>query len=338
MASSQASGANQRSATMADMVLGAAKSNMATITITAQENVELQQVLLKTIGEYNTTKESGALKESAFGKKRRASRGLMAASSSGGKVAEATGQVLNRNQSQWKKWSIDLLRALVHHADPERAKWYWLQKLTSKDRLSELVEFLWDIKIHCTRPEKVAELDMSKYFRAYEKLGSRMQFLTAKGLEDGHIDWRQVGRFSVRVLDCPNGGDQHIFEITSKVLGSTIKVDGSVTNGDNTMKSVIIKSNFSLQGAYLQTVSDTYSISHFFPFLGRSLRRCNSSELGTTAPVPGGVDMADATDEAAGASAAGAGGVGSVGSASSDAAAAAGDEELLSPEAQDMPS
>lgn len=280
---------------MAGFVKETNQKNMKSIAEAAAGNVELQTLLLRAISQYREQKTTGEFDLNPAKKARKGWVGF------DDKVRDMMEKTLNRNQAVLSKWSVDMLKVLIAHGAYGDLPWDWINTLNAKDRLLEVVEFLWDLRVvSSSKPDKVSSLECGTYLprmrTAYFELGNRGKLIAEHPLDPGHIDWRKAGHYTVAVLDALPDGTPERFEVFCKILNQRAIVDPAVTRGDSTMKTVVIKQNFSLTAAFLQTVSDTYNISFFFPRLSRSLRKRNSNENHTAGKVPGGAEVNFAAD------------------------------------------
>lgn len=191
-------GAKRSGAGLANLIAQKSKSNIQRITEAAQSNMELQAILCETIDNYESAKESGDFQ---LHKKKKA---RAEDTSQDKKLAELMGRTLNRNQAVFRKWSSDLLRAMIRFADPQRVSLSTLAKITSKDRLLELVEYLFDLKVFHHKPDRASTLDMKELLPRMKELyiscGQRMQGIEDH-VSDGFLDWRLIGHYEVKVVE-----------------------------------------------------------------------------------------------------------------------------------------
>lgn len=176
---------------------------------------------------------------------------------------------LNRNQAMFKKWSLELLRGLFTFVDPKSAPFSVMANISSKDRLLELVEFAFDLKVFDPKPDRASSLQMAtllpKMKDLYEQCGKRLTSISGH-IADGFFDWRNIGHYSVEIVDAPAGADgSKQFNVFNKTMNKSVLVAREVTDGDDTMSEVVIKLNYSMTSAFLQTGSDCYNIAHFPP-------------------------------------------------------------------------
>lgn len=268
------------------IVRDTAKSNMAEITKACAGNVELQTVLLDQIKKYQKAKTDGTLVTTSTPRKKKEDTEPESAK----RLAAVEGlqaKILNRNQMLYKKWSVDMLRAMVAYCDPTLS-WSWLLSFAQKERFLEMLEYAFGIDIFGGKPDRTASLDMSMLLprlkRVYESNGSLLSPLPAS-CEGGFVDWSKHGHYSLEVVDSADG---KALNITCRPLKKTVTVGQHITEGDATLDSAMLRRNFCLKAAFAATSSDTYNLSHFFPELGRSLRKRLSEEAGVTNPIPGG--------------------------------------------------
>lgn len=241
-------------------------------------------LLIEAIENYEEAKREGT-----FSIQQPKAKKARTAGTSDDKMKEYLGRVLNQNQTVFRTWSAEMLRMLIFYADSKNMPLEVLNKITSKDKLLELVEYLWDVSIFSNRPDRVSCLQLNallpKMRAAYETSGSRLEKINSH-LREGFLDWRSIGHYQVTVVS-PVGRPKQ-FEVECHTLGKEVLVGADVTQGDDTLETLIVKQNFSLASAYLQTTSDSYNISAFFPQLARQLRRSLSEECSVTSAVPGG--------------------------------------------------
>jgi hypothetical protein len=258
---------------------------MQLITTACTGNMELQQILVNTIKQYEAAKETGELQAFLQPKKRQKKEVDPAPDPD-----MLPDKDLNRNQSMFLKWGAPLLKHMLYFAHAGDFNWDTLQSITVKDRLLEIIEYCWDFKIFSLTPDRLNNLKVETLFPSFRQsyLDNGVRFHALKeNMDAGHIDWKVHGHYSVRVITV-EGSSQEQLEVTSKTLKQTVLVPVEVTSGDSTLSTFVIKQNFSQHASFLQTATDTYLCASFFPLLGRTIRRRNSEEQGLVSRFSGG--------------------------------------------------
>jgi hypothetical protein len=174
--------------------------------------------------------------------------------------------------------------------DPE-LPWSWLMLFMMKDRFLEMYEYALDLVILTGKPDRVSTLELKllfpKFKRLYEANGHRLRKFVAS-CDSGYINWREFGHYTAKAF---KQNDKFRLQMKCGILETTVLVDEAVTNGDDTLESAVMKNNFAIKSAFVYTTNDTYNASHFFPQLGRGLKRRLSEDVGATHVVPGGAEV-----------------------------------------------
>lgn len=317
-----ASSADQKSGTqISGAVQRQARDQSKAISEAMQGNLELQAILLLKIDEYKQAKADGTFQATPKKKVKKEKQPDTVRRQKA--IAEARGKTLNRNQSVFTKWSVELLRALLAYIDPS-LPWAWLCLFCMKERFLEMLEFALDMVIISGKPDRLCSLECSAIFdkvkRLYEANGHRVRALVDE-CDSGFIDWRRFGHFACEVITV-EAKQRLQMKCISLDPRKWVLIDEAVTNGDDSLDAAVVKNNFAIKAAFVATTNDTYNASHFFPQLARGLRRRLSEDVGVTSRVPGGTEMhpvADLPRPTAGHSARGSGAA-----SSTDAAAATG--------------
>jgi len=276
---------------MATMIQQTTKRNMQAITSACAQNVELQTLIMGTIMQYQEAKKAGCSLHQVGNKKKQGKDEAWESGAGPEAIVIDPAYHYHRNMTQWRKWGVEKLKDLLYYCDSTSMNRIWLTQFKDKDRLYELLEYGWDMKILTDQPDRIPTLNQFMLFDSfktcYGKLGRRVASIVDE-VEGGHIDWKKLGHYSIKYtkpsLQHPDG----VLEVTSKTLGQTVVISPEVHHGDSGLEAAVIKRNCSQTEAYIMTKSDTYLIQNFFPKLSRALRKRKTDEDGIAAEVSGG--------------------------------------------------
>mmetsp|Transcript_69082 Transcript_69082/g.178081 ORF Transcript_69082/g.178081 Transcript_69082/m.178081 type:complete len:373 (+) Transcript_69082:75-1193(+) len=279
---------------MSNMIALTTRRNMAAINAAASSNIELQTLIMGAIAQYaDATSKTGL--------------GIQALTAKSKKAKDAADpddamQELNpnwhyhRNMTQWKKWGTRKLSDLLYYCDPTHMNRIFLAQFKDKDRMYELLEYAWDLKILHDNPDRVPTLNVKQLcesFKAtYTKLGSRVAALV-ESIDGGHIDWQKLGHYSLKYEAPSEDKPDGVMHVTSKTMGQTMLVNPEVYKGDTNLATAVARRNSSQTEAYIMTKTDTYLIQNFFPRLSRSLRKRKTEEDHIAAAISGGGGKTD---------------------------------------------
>ena len=271
------------------------KRNLNHIVSACQGNVELQTIIMNTIAQYQETKKKHGAASLAEIKaipkeKPRAADDL-----------DLDPRIMyHRNMTQYRKWALRHLQDLMYYCDPKHMNRIWLNQFKDKDKLYELMEYAFDLKILVDRPDRAPTLNKLQLFRSfkscYYKNGSRIAAI-ADQVEGGYIDWKKLGHYNL-VYCKPSPGHPHgILTVDSSTLQQSCVVDREVHQGDTGLGEAVIMRNCSQTEAYIMTKSDTYLCQNFFPKLSRTLRKRKTDEDQIASDICGGLPAPDRSDE-----------------------------------------
>ena len=163
------------------------KRNLNHIVSACQGNVELQTVIMNTIAQnQETRKKHGAASLADI--KAIPKEKLRAADD----LDLDLRIMYHRNMTQYRKWALRHLEDLLYYCDPKHMNRIWLNQFKDKDKLYELMEYAFDLKILVDRPDRAPTLNKLQLFKSfkscYYKNGSRIAAI-ADQVEGGYIDW-----------------------------------------------------------------------------------------------------------------------------------------------------
>jgi formylmethanofuran dehydrogenase subunit E len=264
------------------------KRNLNLIVTACQGNVELQTIVMNTIAQYQETrKKFGA---ASLADIKPLTKEKPRAGGDDDLDLDPT-ITYHRNMTQYRKWALKHLQDLLYYCDPQHMNRIWLNQFKDKDRLYELLEFAFDLKILVDRPDRAPTLNKLQLFQSFKscyiKLGKRVAAI-ADQVEGGHIDWKKLGHYSITYCPPSACNKDGILTVESKTLGESVVVGADVHAGDTGLAAAVLKRNCSQTEAFIMTKSDTYLIQNFFPKLSRTLRRRKTAEDRIASEISGG--------------------------------------------------
>lgn len=246
--------------------------NMKQITSAANNNMELQLLLLNEIASYNHVTKGGhttmsaVVKDSAVKKKKE-------------EFAWDTAEEGEFERWQWafKKWGPALIKRLVMFADPELRKYDDAKCWSNKDFCNQMFEYGFDIRVTGDAVDYVANPSKPETFaglaRGYAKKGHRLRNLVVM-ITTASFDWPTGGVYGYSFAA---KGEGRILVLTNKLLQKSVEIDNETVDPAEFDKISLTK-NWSQYDAKLVVPSDELICSTFFPNLKKTLKQQNSDE------------------------------------------------------------
>lgn len=271
-----------------------AAKNLSQITAAVTDNLELQQLVLSTISEYQEAQATAAQKGVTTGEHLRQQKKRRKSAGAGSTAAETTGAArqtidpetkLPAGCRNWRNWSrdnlLDLIKYIDVDGDLDRNS---VVSLATKTQALQLLEHGLDvICVGETGLDRVVDIKKKALYdsllQQYQNLGKRWARFRGVAF-DGFVDYTRFGAFDVRQV----GGN---VELTMNLPEPQTMMLGEAFLADDPGPWVAskISMNFSFRRASIRTDHDEYQLAAFFPRRGRRLQRRASEEAGTIVPA-----------------------------------------------------
>ena len=253
---------------------------MNRITLAANNNFELQTILIAEIETYETLQGTASAAGTSV-----AGAGAAARTAKKDNVVRVFWDVvvghIERFQWSYKRWGARLLHASRHVQGTSVAKILLQQSFQKQEEAEQLLEYGWDLNLSSNDPDFVATLDkqvlINRLRQSYHRKGCRFMHLFAS-FEVDNIDWTGFVVYEVAITT-------DISEATVVTLRN--KLSSDLTNSDDGFATgkFTLHLNWNPRSAFIiiKTVTDTCNCVHFFPMLSRTLKRQASKEDETVA-------------------------------------------------------